>query len=269
MSTQVTPSAPGSQLPQDSGRGRPFQPPHRPPPEEDLAERADRVEISPSGYASRPGAASGEVAQAISFTQTQHDFLDCVAKALDRMGELTVLCQDTSRSNEERVHYTVEFTQLQDFISEIGAKKFNGMNLFSGKPITVPLNEPDLQLPIEPVNLTAGEPEGGIADACNYGSADVNTHASAARALTRIRKAAENLSEMQRKVNSNLQRLNLTTEQMAVLSQNLSSANHRINDMDLARSIAETARSRMLRQASAALSAQANAAPDAAIRLLE
>jgi flagellin len=270
MNTSVTPSAPGWHLPPDS-KHRQFASPRPKAPENQTSTEAasDQVNISQPGLGHRNDSQDSEVSNAISFTQTQSGFLNLVGEALDRMGELTVLCQDTSKSDSERVNFTVEFTQLQNFISEIGAKRFNGVNLFSRKPLSIRVEEANLQLPIDPVDLTAPEPQGGVADAVRYSSADVNTHSAAATALVRIQSALQNLADMQGKVTSNLHRLNLSTEQMSVLTENLSAASGRINDIDLARSAAQTARNKILGQSGAVISTQANAAPQAAIRLLQ
>jgi flagellin len=269
MSTTVTPSAAGSHLPPDA---RPQNPglARRPSAEQQTEKPAgDSAEISQPSYADRSEPPASEVSSAISFTQTQGGFLQLVEKALDRMGELSTLCQDSTKTENERVHYTVEFTQLQNFISDIGAKKFNGLNLFSGKAPAIRLDDCDRELPIDVVDLNASEPAGGVADAVRYSSADVNTHTSAAAALVRVQKALDNLIEMQGKVSSNLQRLNLTSAQMSVLTENLSAANSRIQDIELAKSVAQAARRKMLGQSGTVISAQANAGPQAAIRLLE
>ena len=75
----------------------------------------------------RTGAASTNVGNAISFSQTQDGFLQKVQTALERMSELTVLSQDVTKSNTDRSNYSVEFTQLQNYISDIGGKNFNGV----------------------------------------------------------------------------------------------------------------------------------------------
>ncbi|SVB43134.1 uncharacterized protein METZ01_LOCUS195988, partial [marine metagenome] len=79
----------------------------------------------------RTGAASANVGNAISFSQTQDGFLQKVQTALERMSELTVLSQDVTKSNTDRSNYSVEFTQLQNYISDIGTKKFNDVTLFT------------------------------------------------------------------------------------------------------------------------------------------
>ena len=78
----------------------------------------------------RTDAASANVGNAISYSQTQDGFLQKVQTALERMSELTVLGQDVTKSNTDRSNYNVEFQQLQNYISDMGGKTFNGVTLF-------------------------------------------------------------------------------------------------------------------------------------------
>ena len=78
----------------------------------------------------RTDAASANVGNAISYSQTQDGFLQKVQTALERMSELTVLGQDVTKSNTDRSNYNVEFQQLLNYISDMGGKTFNGVTLF-------------------------------------------------------------------------------------------------------------------------------------------
>ncbi len=50
----------------------------------------------------RLDAAKSNVINAISFTQTQDGYLKKIAKALDRMSELSLLAQDVTKSDSDR-----------------------------------------------------------------------------------------------------------------------------------------------------------------------
>ncbi|MFA6546504.1 MAG: flagellin, partial [Limisphaerales bacterium] len=65
----------------------------------------------------RTDAARGNVGNAVSFTQTQDGYLKKVAKALDRMSELSILAQDVTKSNADRTLYNAEFTQLGAYVT--------------------------------------------------------------------------------------------------------------------------------------------------------
>jgi flagellin len=270
MNAQVTPSAAGSHLPPDA-RAALYnrQKQQKPSPEAEVADENSQLTVDTfkQRYLGEDHSANATVGHAISFSQTQSGFLEMVHTALDRMGELSVLCQDASQTDHSRANYTSEFTQLQNFISDIGGKKFNGSNLFSSAPLEVNLEGG--QLPINAVDLNATTPKGGVAEVYDRRSTAIQTDSSAAHAVRTITQAIHNLGEMQAKVNANIQRLSLSSEQLSLLRENLSAATNRINGLDLARSLAELVRSTMLRQSGTAMIAQANTIPQAAIRLLE
>ncbi|MFL3665026.1 MAG: hypothetical protein ACJ06V_00425 [Verrucomicrobiota bacterium] len=47
------------------------------------------------------------------------------------MSELTLLAQDITKTDTDRSNYSVEFTQFQNYISDIGTKDFNSVSLFA------------------------------------------------------------------------------------------------------------------------------------------
>ena len=88
---------------------------------------------------SRNSAAMNNLANAVSFSQTQDGYMQKVSYALDRMGELTVLAQDITKTDTDRSNYSVEFSQLQNYVSDIGTKSFNSVALFesTGNEVTI------------------------------------------------------------------------------------------------------------------------------------
>ncbi len=188
--------------------------------------------------------------------------------ALDRMSELSVLCQDVTKSDVDRASYTSEFTQLQNFISDIGTKRFNGFNLFPDLALEATLEHDARAVPINAINLNAATPNGGLAEAYDPHATEINTEVRAAGAFTTITRALHNLADMQAKVSANIQRLNLSSGQLSILHENLSAASSRINNIDLARSFAEYARDTMLSRSGTAMVAQANTVPQATLKVL-
>src|SRR6185436_3023272 len=77
----------------------------------------------------RTDAAKSNVINAISFTQTQDGYLKKIAKALDRMSELTLLAQDVTKGSTDRALYDTEFQQLSDYMANVSTKDFNGVSL--------------------------------------------------------------------------------------------------------------------------------------------
>src|SRR5213596_302245 len=85
----------------------------------------------------RLGAAKGNVGNAISFTQTQDGYLKKIAKALDRMSELSILAQDVTKSDADRSLYNAEFQQLYAYFTSAASKDFNGVSLFASSALNV------------------------------------------------------------------------------------------------------------------------------------
>ena len=77
------------------------------------------------------------LSSALSYSQTQDGFLNKVSKALDRMSELATLALDATKSASDKANYQTEFSDLRSYISDIGGKDFNGVNLFDGVAMAV------------------------------------------------------------------------------------------------------------------------------------
>lgn len=69
------------------------------------------------------------VSNAISFSQTQDGYLKKIAKALDRMSELSVLARDVTKSPADIALYQTEFTAQAAFINDLSTKQFNSIGL--------------------------------------------------------------------------------------------------------------------------------------------
>jgi flagellin len=83
------------------------------------------------------GAAVNNLNDAISFSQTQDGYLQQVASALDRMGELAVQAQDVTKSSSELALHNNEFQTLATYVNSVGNQSFNGISLFSGNAMYV------------------------------------------------------------------------------------------------------------------------------------
>ena len=103
----------------------------------------------------RLDAALNNVVNAVSFTQTQDGFLKTVDKAFRRMGELAMLAQDTTKSDEDRALYNQEFAQLKDYIGASADQSYNGVKLFSTDNIPVTVDSEGVTFAMSPINLNA------------------------------------------------------------------------------------------------------------------
>lgn len=228
-------------------------------PEDDAAGLA--VSMRFDAQISRTAAAKSNVSNAISFSQTQDGFMGKVAKALDRMSELAVLSQDVTKSDSDRTLYNNEFSTLSSYITNVASKDFNGVSLFSSTALSVTIDSEGTTFSMSAVNL-------GSATYTGLSSASVTSSSNAASALTTVKNAITQLASDRATAGASLSRLQYTNEQLGVLKDNLSAANSRIKDVDVAEESTKYARYNILVQSGTAMLAQANAVPQSALRLL-
>ncbi len=249
-------------------------------PEDDSAGLAQSIKFD--AQINRNKAANSNIANAISFSQTQDGFLQKVQKSLDRMSEITVLAQDATKSASDLSNYAAEFTQLQSYISDIVTKLFNGVSLFGsasvGLAITIDSDANTFALngatltgsftSTTAAGLGAGTSISAIYDFSGTASTAVGNATSAATSLTYIKTAIQNLAGMRAKIGANISRLSLNSEQIDILNENLAAANSRIKDVDVALESTQFAKYNILVQSGTAMLAQANLQPQSSLRLL-
>ena len=216
----------------------------------------------------RTHAARANVGNATSLSQTQDGFLQKVQNALDRMSELTVLSQDVTKSTTDRSNYSVEFTQLQNYISDIGSKNFNGVTLFASSGLAVTIDSDASKFTMNAVDMTSATATTGLANIYNSSTSAITTTTSAASALSNVQTAIQALADMRAKVGANIQRLNMTEQQLSISSENLQAASSRISDVNVAEESTRFARYNILVQTGTAMLSQANILPQSALRLL-
>lgn len=209
----------------------------------------------------RVSAARSNVENAVSFAQTQDGYLGKVGKALDRMSELAVLSQDVTKSDADRTLYNQEFSTLGSYITDTATKDFNGVSLFSSTALSVTTDGDAATFSMTGVNL-------GNASYTAATGASISTASTAATAVTTVKNAITKLSTDRATLGANVSRLKSHSEQLSVLKDNLSSASSRIKDVDVAEESTQFAKFNILVQAGTAMLAQANTAPQAALRLL-
>jgi flagellin len=206
---------------------------------------------------SRNNAVQNNLSSALSYSQTQDGFLQKVSKALDRMSELMTLSQDVTKSTNDKTNYLTEFTDLKNYVSDIGEKDFNGVSLFNGTALSV----------------TKDSEAGTWAlNASDLIDTDLSSVLAATFVVTStlgtMTTAIENVSTHRSKIGANIQRLQLTNEQVGILNENLSASVSRISDVDVATESTRFAKYNILVQSGTAMLAQANLLPQNALRLL-
>jgi len=213
----------------------------------------------------RTQAASDNIGNAISFSQTQDGYLKKVAKALDRMSELAMLAQDNTKSDTDRSLYNTEFQNLGKFVQATSTRDFNGVSMFGGASFEVTVNsEAVSNFAYASVNLTTTT----YTNVTNGTSSVLTSTTNAVTALNNVKNAINQLASDRATVGASQAALNMYQEQLGVSKDNLTAANSRIKDVNVADESTNFARYNILVQAGTAMLAQANASPQSALRLL-
>jgi len=210
----------------------------------------------------RTQAASNNIADALSFSQTQDGFMQKITKALDRMSELSILSQDVTKGNADRSLYNQEFQTLAAYITNSSSKDFNGVSLFSATALSVTTDGDGGLFSMGAIDLS-------VTAYTNATGAAVDTVANAVAALTKVEAAITQLAADRATVGANMTRLTYTSGQLGVLKDNLTAATSVIKDVDVAQESTQFAKYNILVQAGTAMLAQANAEPQSMLKLLQ
>jgi flagellin len=211
---------------------------------------------------SRLQAARYNVGNATSFVQTQDGFLKKIGKALDRMGELSVLAQDATKTDSDRSLYNKEFNELSQYMQYAATKDFNGVSLFSASQITLVIDSDGSTFTMQGINL-------GQSPYTDLTSSNISTTTAATAALNNVKSTINTLSADRATLGSYQSRLSYMSEQLTVSKENLTAATSRIKDVDIAEESTEFAKQQMLMQSGTAMLAQANQLPQNMLKLLQ
>lgn len=205
----------------------------------------------------------------ISLAQTAEGALGEIHNILGRMRELATQSSNGTLTSTDRQFLDAEFDDLQQEIGRIQASsKFNGRQLIGTTAAAVQLqvgldNDVNDQITI---NL------GGVSLSTvrNSGSTSVaGTGATTAlNALQIIDDAITSVSTARSDFGATINRLEVASNNIRTMRLNLSAANSRIRDVDVADETAALSRTQVLSQAGVSVLSQANQLPQLALSLL-
>jgi flagellin len=223
------------------------------------------VSMKLNSQMARLDAVSSNIDNAISFSQTQDGYLQKVGDALTRMSEITVLAQDVTKTTGDRALYNQEMQTLESYVKGVVTKDFNGVSLFSGGTLNVTTDAEANSFAMPGINLTSSTYSDLSGDRVNV-VGDNST--GAVFAMNDVKKVLNQLAIDRATIGSNLEALNYYSGQAATLKNNLSAANSRITDVDVAQESTNYAKYNILTQAGTAMLAQANSLPQSVLKLL-
>lgn len=206
---------------------------------------------------------------AVSMVQTAEGALAEVHSIMGRLRELAMQAANGSYTSTDRGFLDTEYQALKAEIGRIQqSAKFNGKELLANDVSTIQFQiglnntaSDQLQLSFGGVGLTA------IVTSTNFISGSSITAALAA--LSTIDQTLTVVSTQRAKYGATMNRLDITISSIETMRLNLSAANSRIRDVDVASETAALARNQVLSQAGVSVLAQANQIPQLALNLLQ
>ncbi len=225
------------------------------------------VSMKLSATARRQGAVNINISNATSYLQTQDGALKVTAKVLERIGELRMLNDDVTKTNNDKANYNTEFLALQSQLTAITSEAFNGVSLFGTSTSGFSVFTTEDASTASAVTIANGVDLASTAS--GVGAVATTATALGNMSIDTIKTAIENVATMRASNGAQQSRLNFASELLTVNKANLESANSRIIDVDVASESTQLARWNTLVQAGTAMLSQANQSAQTALRLLQ
>jgi flagellin len=212
----------------------------------------------------------------ISMSQVAEGSMNDMQGIVSRMRELSVQSSNATLGDTERGYIQTEFTQLTQEINRISkVTDFNGQKLLDGSASTglqfqIGINNTGAdRIAMSITKLTASTLGfDATAGTAAISTVSLSTAANAQAAIGTFDKAIQQLSQARAKVGATQNRMTVTVSNLAVAQENLTAANSRIRDVDVANESANLTKAQILSQAGLAVLAQANQLPQSALSLL-
>ena len=193
----------------------------------------------------------------ISLVQTAEGAMQTAHNIMQRMRELAV--QSANGTNDvtvDRAALNLEFVQLQKEISQIQTTvKFNDMDIF-GATFTIQSG------------ANKGDETGFFVGSIKNLTGDIKSIGNASNEIANMTKAINSLSSSRAELGAIQNRLEFKIQNLDNSAENLTAAESRIRDVDMAKMMTEFTKNNILFQASTAMLAQANTIPQGVLQLL-
>lgn len=205
----------------------------------------------------------------VSLVQIAEGGLQEVSNMMIRLRELGVQAASDTIGETERKFLDVEYQQLKSEIQRIGeVTQFNGRDLLNGTGGVM-----DIQVGVhndpfkDRISFNASAANASL-EALGLTAESLATKEQAQQSLAVVDNAMISVNAMRANFGAMQNRLNSTIANLAVAHENLSAANSRIRDTDVAAETAEMTRNSILMQAGVSVLGQANSIQQVALKLL-
>ena len=199
----------------------------------------------------------------ISLIQTAEGALTEVHSMLNRMVELATQSANGIYEKEDREKIKSEVDALNAEISRIAENTtFNGQKLLEAGNQTFqigPQSTDTIKVELKDMDATG----------LSINNINVTTVTGSTAAITSINNAINKVSEFRSNLGAVQNRLEHTVNNLSVNSENLSAAESRIRDVDMAKEMMNYTKNNILTQAAQSMLAQANQLPQGVLQLLQ
>ena len=217
----------------------------------------------------------------ISLVQTAEGALNETHSILERMRDLAVQGGNGTLTDEDKGAINKELTALHEELSRIAKDtQFNGMSLFAasnatqGNSFTFQIGankDQTLSISVTAMdgsNLLKIKTAASFVLKATVGNAG-NNGIAAGEMINKIDEAIKSVSDQRAGLGAVQNRLEHTINNLTATNENLSDANSRIRDVDMAEEMMTFTKSNILSQAATSMLAQANAMPNSVLNLLQ
>ncbi len=210
----------------------------------------------------------------VSLIQTAESSVEQMQGILSRMRELSVQSSNGTLSTSDRDFLQSEFSSLRTELDRIAdTTEFNGKSLLQGSAsagidFQVGINDTSDDRITVKITSSRSDDLGGTAASLKLDQQSVSQASKAQDSLASIDKAINQLSSVRSGLGSIQNRLTVAVDNLGSQIENMSAANQRIRDVDVAKESAALTRSQILTQAGVSVLSQANQAPQVALSLI-
>ncbi|WP_368914564.1 flagellin Hag [Exiguobacterium acetylicum] len=211
----------------------------------------------------------------ISLIQTAEGALNETHDILQRMRELTVQSANDTNNTDDRTAIQGEMDQLAKEVDRISSNtQFNTKDLLAGDFAASAIKfqvgaNGDQTVSLTIANMSAASLAIGTGSGESATALDISsTSADFSTALSKIDAAIKTVSSERGKLGAYQNRLEHTINNLSTSSENLTAAESRVRDVDMAREMMTQTKNSILAQAAQAMLAQANQQPQGVLQLL-
>lgn len=214
------------------------------------------------------GQAQRNAQDGISFVQVAEGGLNETSNLLIRMRELATQAASDTLGEKERGFVDIEVQQLKAEVERIAqTTEYSGQKLLDGSAAEMDIQVGVTGLEDDRITYDAGGSDARISN-LGISSIGVSSKEDARDTLDTIDGAISKVSSMRATFGAIQSRMGSTINNLEVYRENLTAAQSRIKDADIAVESAEFAKRDILRQAGIATLAQANQSTASALKLL-